>query len=143
MLKNSRYSRDYRSQTPKNEVISRVMSANKAKNTKPEIRVRKILFQSGHKGYRLHSPNLPGKPDIVFAKRKIAIFVNGCFWHRCPYCVEKLPKTNVRFWRKKFERNKARDKSNLIKLKKLGWKTITIWECRVSKAGFLRRLNFN
>lgn len=92
------YIRDKRSPKPKNAAVSKVMSANKAKNTKPEMLFRKALWAEGIRGYRCNYKNAPGRPDIAFPKKKIAIFVNGCFWHGCPYCKMPLPKNNTEFW---------------------------------------------
>ncbi len=97
-----KYCRDSRSPIPKSEQTSKTMSAIKAKNTKPELLLRKALWHSGVKGYRLHWKKVPGRPDIAFPGKKIAIFVNGCFWHRCPICNPSLPKTNISFWTDKF-----------------------------------------
>ena len=119
---------------PASEAISRSMRSNKAKDTKPEITVRKMLWAAGFRGYRLHRKDIPGKPDIAFIGKKVAIFVNGCFWHRCPHCKLGLPKHNRKFWLAKFNRNQERDRENLTKLRKLGWKVITLWECRLRKA---------
>jgi DNA mismatch endonuclease, patch repair protein len=123
------YIRDKRSPTPKNETVSRVMSANRAKNTTPELTLRKALWASGLRGYRLHYKKIPGRPDITFVSKKTAIFVMGCFWHRCPNCNYPLPKANTAFWKDKFERNTARDARKKKDLKQLGWKVITVWEC--------------
>jgi len=127
------YYRDGRAPVPLKESISRAMSSNKARNTKPEIALRVLLWGECIKGYRLNWKNAPGKPDIAFPGRKIAIFVNGCFWHRCPYCKPSLPKTHKRFWNQKFTRNAIRDKENNIVLRKNGWKVLTIWECQIEK----------
>lgn len=126
------YIRDGRAPIPKKESISKVMSANKARNTKPEIILRKALWKENIRGYRLHGKEIPGKPDIIFSSKRIAIFVNGCFWHRCPYCTLHLPKSNQEFWRNKFEANKQRDKKKVSALKKMGWKVITVWECEIN-----------
>lgn len=107
------------------------MSANKAKNTKPEIAFRKALWHAGIKGYRLNWKKAPGRPDITFPGKKIAIFINGCFWHRCPNCNYPLPKHNTDFWKNKFARNVQRDAMKILELEKLGWQTITIWECEI------------
>ncbi|WP_051878572.1 very short patch repair endonuclease [Chryseobacterium sp. FH1] len=123
--------RDKRSPIPLSESVSRVMRKNKSKNTQPELLLRKELWKNGIRGYRLHSKKLPGKPDIAFISKKIAIFVNGCFWHRCPHCQYKLPKTNRDFWKDKFERNIARDLKANDQLKEMKWKVITIWECEL------------
>lgn len=109
------------------------MSANKAKDTRPEIALRKALWRSGMRGYRLHYKKIPGRPDISFVSKKVAIFVNGCFWHRCPKCAYTLPKNNTEFWKAKFERNIARDKQKRSDLEKLGWTVITVWECDINK----------
>ncbi len=128
-----KYCRDSRSPIPKNEQTSKTMSAIKAKNTKPELLLRKALWHSGVKGYRLHWKKVPGRPDIVFPGKKIAIFVNGCFWHRCPICNPSLPKTNVDFWADKFTKNVKRDKLKTQALEELGWIVLTIWECEIKK----------
>ena len=126
-----KYSRDKRSPKPLNESTSKVMSANKAKNTKPELLLRKALWKKGHKGYRLNWKKVPGRPDIAFPGRKLAIFVNGCYWHRCPKCDLPLPKTNTQFWKEKFDNNVKRDKKKNDELLSLGWKVIVIWECEI------------
>ena len=100
------------------------MSSNRGKDTKPELHLRYTLREFGIPGYRLHWKKAPGKPDIAYPKHKIAIFVNGCYWHRCPYCNLPLPKSNSRFWSKKFESNKKRDidKNNQL-LENIRWPT--------------------
>lgn len=125
------YIRDGRAPIPEKEATSRVMSANKAKNTKPEITLRKALFNNGLRGYRLHWKKVPGRPDIAYPSKKIAIFVNGCFWHRCPYCKPSFPKSNVEFWKNKFKKNKERDKRKKRELEKVGWKVLVFWECQI------------
>ncbi len=113
--------------------VSKSMKGNKAKDTKPELELRKLLYSYGLLGYRLNLKTIPGRPDICYTKRKIAIFVNGCYWHRCPYCRLHLPKTNRSFWKKKFMRNKERDRLKTQKLRKMGWTVITVWECQINK----------
>jgi len=130
-LNKKEYIRDKRSPKPKNAAVSKVMSANKAKNTKPEMLFRKALWAEGIRGYRCNYKNAPGRPDIAFPKKKIAIFVNGCFWHGCPYCKLPLPKNNTEFWSEKFKKNKERDIKKEGLLKKDGWKVIIIWDCRL------------
>ena len=105
------------------------MSMIKGKNTKPELMLRKYLFSKGIRGYRVHY-KLPGKPDIVFNKYKIAIFVDGCFWHKCPECFKK-PATNKKFWKDKIDGNVKRDGEVNKILKREGWKVIRIWEHRI------------
>ena len=113
--------------------VSKSMKSNKSKNTKPEVLLRKKLWSSGIKGYRLNWENAPGRPDICFPGKKIAIFVNGCFWHRCPKCNLPLPKTNTEFWENKFIRNVERDKLKIQRLKNDGWKVLVVWECDIKK----------
>ena len=125
------YSRDKRSPTPVNEAASELMSKIKSKNTKPEILLRKMLWKKGYRGYRLHWNKVPGKPDIAYPGKKIAIFVNGCYWHRCPKCKPSMPKSNVEFWKNKFEKNVARDLRKKKELEVLGWKVFIIWECEI------------
>ena len=130
-MQERKYVRDKRSPIPKNEKVSRVMSANKAKNTKPEIVLRKALLKAGISGYRLNYTGVPGRPDITFVAKKVAIFVHGCFWHRCPHCDYQLPKSNRKFWKTKFEGNVERDKRKIEELHKQGWKVLIIWECKI------------
>jgi len=108
------------------------MSSNKAKNTKPELRLRKALYADGVRGYRLNWKKVPGKPDIAFPGRKISIFINGCYWHRCPHCELPLPKTNTEFWKEKFEKNIKRDKKKEKELLDLGWIVLVFWECKIN-----------
>jgi DNA mismatch endonuclease (patch repair protein) len=127
------YIRDGRAPIPINESTSLCMSANKAKNTKPELILRKALWNSNLRGYRVHVKEIPGKPDICFRKYKLAIFVNGCFWHRCEKCNPPIPRTNTDFWQKKFEANRERDNRKIQELIKLGWRVKVVWECEINK----------
>lgn len=113
--------------------VRKSMQGNKRKDTKPELLVRKRLREAGLVGYRLDWAKAPGRPDIAFPGRKIAIFVNGCYWHRCPHCNPSVPKKNVSFWEAKFRRNVERDKRALEELEQLGWTAITIWECELKR----------
>ncbi|AEB07685.1 DNA mismatch endonuclease Vsr [Coriobacterium glomerans PW2] len=112
----------------------KTMQANKRSDTKPELLVRKRLRKAGLTGYRLQWRDAPGRPDIAFPGRRIAIFVNGCFWHRCPHCNPGVPKHNVEFWQAKFRRNIERDARAITELRALGWQAITIWECELADA---------
>ena len=124
-----------------------VMGRIKGKNTKPEIAIRSALSRMGCR-YRLHRKDLPGKPDIAISSRalgklKLAVFVNGCFWHGHAGCRKaSRPKTNVAFWRNKISGNRARDRKTAGKLKAGGWAILTIWECEIPKdrAGTIRML---
>jgi DNA mismatch endonuclease, patch repair protein len=113
------------------ETRSYNMSQIQAKDTKPEMIVRKFLHNSGFR-YRLHVKELPGKPDLVLPKYNSVIFVHGCFWHAhggCKYF--KIPGTNSEFWKEKLYGNKERDENNKEILKREGWKIITVWSCEL------------
>ena len=125
------YIRDGRAPVPTKEVTSRIMSTIKAKNTKPELLLRKHLWHNGIRGYRIHWKKAPGSPDLTFVGKKIAVFVNGCYWHRCPFCNPPIPKSHSVFWMNKFKKNIQRDKEKIEQLKQKGWKTLTIWECQL------------
>jgi DNA mismatch endonuclease (patch repair protein) len=122
--------------TPKER--SEIMARVRAKNTRPELRVRKLVFALGYR-YRLHDRKLPGCPDLVFGRRRKVIFVHGCFWHRHKRCaLARLPKSRLDFWLPKLEGNKSRDQRNRRALARRGWKVLTIWECQLRDA---ERLN--
>ncbi|MDG6245054.1 MAG: very short patch repair endonuclease [Methanolobus sp.] len=127
------YLRDGRAPIPDSEVTSRVMSSNKGKDTKPEILMRDALRQVGIPGYRLHWKKAPGRPDIAYPGKRIAIFVHGCYWHRCPHCDLPLPRSNTAFWAEKFRKNKERDKKKLKALGDEGWDVLVFWECEIKK----------
>lgn len=109
-----------------------------AKDTSPEIVVRRLLRSIGETGYRLHRTELPGKPDIAFIGRKLVIFVHGCFWHghSCQRGA-RMPKTNQDYWSRKIERNRSRDAKNVAALHAMGWKVLVIWECEINSQEIL------
>jgi DNA mismatch endonuclease (patch repair protein) len=107
------------------------MSANRGKNTTPELMLRRELSQRGLRGYRLHRKGVPGRPDLSFGPQRLAIFVNGCYWHRCPRCQLPLPRTHTDFWKAKFETNRHRDAAKTALLVEAGWKVLTFWECEI------------
>lgn len=115
--------------------VSRLMKANKSKGTKPELFLRKALWESGVRGYRLHLKDVPGRPDVAFPGKKLAVFVHGCFWHQCPHCEGKkaYPRSNQEFWRNKFADNAARDVRVQELLAQQGWRSIVLWECEVKQ----------
>ena len=118
---------------------SRVMSAIRGRDTKPELVVRRFLHARGFR-YRLHVRGLPGRPDIVLPRHRTVVFIHGCFWHRhrnCRFAV--LPKSNRQFWLAKLSGNVRRDARNSLELRRAGWRVLTIWECSTSVAS-LRRL---
>lgn len=107
---------------------SRIMAAVRSKNTAPEIEVRRSLFNLGYR-YRLHVMRIPGRPDLVFAKYRTVVFVNGCFWHNHNCRKGSLPTTNRSWWESKLKRNAMRDVEVLAHLHKQAWRTIVVWEC--------------
>jgi DNA mismatch endonuclease Vsr len=128
-----KYKRDKRSPVPKNSTVSKIMSNIKGKNTKPETLLRKLLFKNEIRGYRINHKGLPGKPDITFTKKKVAIFVNGCYWHGCTECGWKAPKHNTTYWVTKIEKNRHRDIIKRKSLETLGYNVITVWEHEIKK----------
>lgn len=127
------YLLDKRNPPAASEAVSKSMRGNKGSNTKPELRLRKALWVAGVRGYRLHWKKVPGRPDLAFPGRKIAVFLHGCYWHRCPYCSLPLPKSHQTFWKDKFERNQERDLRKKQELLDLGWRVYVIWECEIKK----------
>ena len=111
-----------------------LMGRIKGANTKPEMIVRRVLHAMGRR-FRLHRRDLPGRPDIVLPRFRIAIFVHGCFWHRHPGCAgTTTPKTRTSFWSAKFEANMTRDSTAQAALAAAGWKVVVIWECETRNA---------
>lgn len=120
------------------EQRSLLMSRIRGKDTGPELRVRQLAYALGFR-FRLHRRDLPGSPDLVFASRRKAIFVHGCYWHRhagCRYAYS--PKSNVQFWQAKFAANVARDQIATKALREQGWQVLVIWECETRDAEALR-----
>lgn len=114
---------------------SKIMAAVRSKDTTPEMKVRRLVHSMGYR-YRLHSPDLPGKPDLVFSSKKKVIFVHGCFWHGHKRCSKaRLPKSRVDFWREKIENNVSRDRRVKRALNRKGWRYLTIWQCEVKDIG--------
>ena len=117
---------------------SATMRAVKSRDTGPELAVRKLL-RGIAPGYRLCRADLPGKPDIAYGKRKLAIFVHGCFWHGhdCPRGARE-PRDNAEYWRAKIGRNRARDARHALALAALGWRVLTVHECELKESRALR-----
>lgn len=111
---------------------SEIMSHIKSKDTSIELMVRKYLFALGYR-YRVNYKKLPGKPDIVFTKKKIAIFIHGCYWHGhgCKSRYAHASQSNKAYWKPKIERTKQRDREHIAKLEKDEWKVIVLWECQI------------
>lgn len=118
-------------------IRSENMARIRGKDTQPEIAVRRALWAAGLR-YRLHDKRLPGKPDLVLPRRRLAIFVHGCFWHWHEGCVNfRVPKTRSEWWTVKLARNRARDAETRAKLALLGWRSIVVWECDVASKKWL------
>ena len=122
---------------------SALMSRIRGVDTKPELAVRRALHAQGYR-YRTHLRGLPGRPDVVFTKRRIAVFVHGCFWHRHGCAKTSDPKSRVEYWQTKFESNVERDRRNQEQLIRDGWRVFVAWECEVEKddALFVRLAEF-
>jgi DNA mismatch endonuclease (patch repair protein) len=104
-----------------------------SKGMKPEMAVRQLAHGMGYR-YRLHSPKLPGKPDLVFPRLKKIIEVRGCFWHQHGGCIDShVPKSRTEYWRPKLQRNQRRDIENIQKLRDLGFRVLVLWECEITK----------
>ena len=131
MKADKRYIRDGRAPVPLDDHTSRMMSSIRAKATLPELTLRAALRSSGLVGYRLNWTKAPGRPDIAFPGRRKAIFVHGCFWHRCPVCKLPLPRSHTEFWREKFRRNQVRDRRKVKALRDQGWDVLILWECEI------------
>jgi len=114
------------------EERSKRMSLIRSRDTSPELALRRALHRRGFR-YRVNDRSLPGKPDIVFSRQRVAIFVHGCFWHRHEGCpVANIPKSNTAFWMQKFDRNVQRDAQVQERLLEQGWTVWVVWECEVN-----------
>ena len=119
---------------------SRMMAGIRGKNTKPELLVRRALFAAGFR-YRLHRRSLPGSPDIVLPSRRAVIFVHGCFWHQHEQCkFAKIPASRSEFWIEKLAKNIERDRKDIGRLQKDGWRVLTVWECATRDSQILNSL---
>ncbi|MBI5786715.1 MAG: DNA mismatch endonuclease Vsr [Rhodocyclales bacterium] len=116
-----------------------VMSTIRGANTKPEMVVRRCVHALGLR-FRLHGAKLPGRPDIVFPRYKLVIFVHGCFWHQHSCPKGGVPKSNVAFWTKKLAENVKRDQQKRAALEALGWRVVEIWECQTHNVAELTSL---
>lgn len=114
------------------------MSRVKGKSTAPEMTVRRLAHSLGMR-FRLHKPDLPGRPDLAFPRYRTVVFVHGCFWHRHPGCKKATsPKSKVEYWEKKFRTNVERDARNATELEQMGWRVLTVWECETKNAELLK-----
>lgn len=114
------------------EQRSRNMSRIKGRDTQPEVRLRSALHRAGLR-FRVCRTDLPGRPDIVFARQRLAVQVHGCFWHQHQNCAGgRIPRSNMDYWKPKLERNIKRDAENDALLCSLGWRVLTVWECEIN-----------
>jgi len=119
---------------------SEIMSRIGPRDTAPELAVRSMAHRMGFR-FRVQKKGLPGRPDLVFARHRLAVFVHGCFWHRHDGCANAtMPKTRPDFWQAKFRGNVERDRRNCAQLARLGWRTLIIWECEAEEAARLQSI---
>ncbi|WP_114360523.1 MULTISPECIES: very short patch repair endonuclease [Rhodopseudomonas] len=117
-----------------------LMSRVKGRDTLPELVVRRAAHSLGLR-FRIQQKDLPGKPDLIFPRWRIAIFVHGCFWHRHRGCKKAtMPKSRRQFWRTKFERNVARDERVIQELEGCGWRTLVVWQCQTTNLAALKTI---
>ena len=111
--------------------VSRSMKSNRRTDTLPERLLDGQLRGLGADGFVRNDSSLSGTPDIAFPSARVAVFVYGCFWHRCPWCQPGLPRVHRSFWKRKFERNRRRDRRKRDALRRDGWSVFSVWECRL------------
>ena len=114
--------------------VSKSMRSNRSVGTLPEKALAKLFWNAGYRGYRKNDKRISGKPDLYFPRVRLAVLLNGCFWHRCPYCKPPLPKSNADFWSDKFEKNVARDRLQKKTRSAAGIRTLVVWECRLKRS---------
>ncbi|MEI9898927.1 MAG: very short patch repair endonuclease [Hyphomicrobium sp.] len=122
----------YTMDTVNSRTRSRMMSAVKGRDTQPERTVRRVVHAAGYR-FRLHHTNIPGRPDLVLPRFKVAVFVHGCFWHGHTCIRGKRPTSNTEFWNAKIEGNIARDQRTTAAVKAAGWKHVVVWECSLAR----------
>jgi DNA mismatch endonuclease, patch repair protein len=119
---------DRRNPHPTSLATRIAMVGNVGAGTTPELALRRLLSAAGARGYRLNARVEGIRPDIVWTRRRVAVFLHGCFWHRCPTCRLPLPRSNREFWAAKFRRNRARDRLKRARLERAGWRVVEVWE---------------
>jgi DNA mismatch endonuclease, patch repair protein len=116
---------------PSSPRVSAVMKGNRGRETSVELALRKALWSAGLRGYRTNYARIPGRPDITYVGRRVAIFTHGCFWHRCPQHAKSLPRSHREYWKLKFKLNRQRDVRKVEQLRALGWNVVILWECEI------------
>jgi DNA mismatch endonuclease (patch repair protein) len=115
------------------------MSRIRSFDTRPEMQIRRLLHGLGYR-YVLHRRDLPGVPDLVFPSRRKIVFIQGCFWHQHTGCIDgRIPKSRISYWKPKLHRNVERDRLNASKLRRAGWKVMSVWECDAAKPDTVRK----
>ena len=114
------------------------MQAVKGKGTKLEKRLWAMLAGMGLKGWKKNAETITGKPDVVFTNQRVAVFIDGCFWHGCPHCERKLPKTNRDYWERKIKRNVELAQLHDEQLQRDGWTIVRIWEHEMADTAIIR-----
>ena len=122
---------DRRNPDPSSLAARVTMLANVGRGTSPEVALRRALRAAGARGYRVNFRAEGVRPDIVFTRQRVAVFVHGCFWHRCPACRYPLPRSHREFWLAKFRRNRQRDREKRRTLELAGWRVVEVWEHEV------------
>lgn len=123
----------------KTEDRRKTMQAVKGKATKLEKRLWAMLAGMGVRGWVKNASNITGKPDVVFSSQRVAVFIDGCFWHGCPHCRRKLPQTNREYWERKIKRNIELSKLYNKKLRGMGWTVVRIWEHEMVNTAIIRK----
>lgn len=123
---------DPRNPAPSSLATRIAMVGNAGRGTSPELALRRALRAAGARGYRVNHRAEGVRPDIVFTRQKVAVFVHGCFWHRCMTCRHPLPRSNRAFWLAKFRRNRQRDRQKRALLERAGWRVVELWEHEVT-----------
>jgi DNA mismatch endonuclease (patch repair protein) len=118
---------DPRNPPPSSLATRAVMSANRGRDTSPELELRRALRRQGVRAFRSGVATVAGRPDLVFLRPQVAVYVHGCFWHRCPTCRLPLPRSNRHFWIAKFRRNRVRDRQKRRLLEGVGWRVVELW----------------
>ena len=111
--------------------VAASMRGNRSSKTSPEAVLARAFEEAGISGYVPDAKGLPGSPDVAFPRKHLAVFVHGCYWHRCPHCRPLFPHSDTEYCHAKFERNRRRDARVRVQLRVLGWKTSVLWECQV------------
>ena len=116
----------------------KTMQAVKGKGTKLEKRLWAMLVGMGLKGWKKNADTITGKPDVVFTSQRVAVFIDGCFWHGCPHCRRKMPKTNYEYWQRKIKRNVELAQLHDEQLQRDGWTIVRIWEHEMADTAIIR-----